>query len=47
MFCYPVRVLLFGFGHDDHLVASLAAKGRDVLHGAMLECVPPRISDIG
>lgn len=47
MFCYPVRILLFRLGHDDDLIASIAAKGRDILHGAMLERVLPRVGDIG
>ena len=47
MFSYPVRVLLLRLRHDDDLVASLAAEGWDVLHGAMLECVFPRVRDVG
>ena len=47
MFCYPVRVLLFGFGHDDDLVAGFAAGGGDVRHGAMLDLVFPRVCDVG
>ena len=47
MFCYPVCILLFGFGHDDDLVAGFAAGGWDVLHGAMLKGVFPRVCDVG
>lgn len=47
MFCYPVCVLFFRFGHDDDFVASFAAVGWDGLHGAMLECVFPRVRDVG
>lgn len=44
---YPVRILPLRLGHDDDLVAGLAAEGWDVLHGAMLEGVLPRVSDVG
>lgn len=45
--CYPVRVLLLRLGHDDDLAAGLAAEGWDVLHGAMLKGVLPRVRDVG
>ena len=44
---HPVRVLRDRFGHDDDFVAGRAAEGRDVLHGAMLEGVFPRVGDVG
>ena len=47
MLCYPVRILLLRFRHDDDLVANLAAEGGDVLHGAMLEGVFPRVGNVG
>lgn len=47
VFCYPVRILLLQLGHDEDFVASLAAEGADVLHGAMVEGVLPRVSDVG
>ena len=47
MFCYPVRILLLGLGHDDDFIAGLAAEGWDVLHPPMLEGVFPRMGDVG
>ena len=47
MFCHPVRVLLLRLGHDDDLVAGLAAERGYVAHGPMLEGVLPRVCDVG
>ncbi len=47
MFGDPVCVFLFRLGHDDDLVAGLAAVGWDVLRGGMLEGGFPGLGDVG